>query len=49
MVDMEYGDFLYNLENDPGESTNLAKDQPEIMNELKSLHNLWKTNIQNKQ
>jgi len=47
MVEMEYGDYLYDLENDQGETTNLAKEQPEILNELKSLHKQWRTNIQN--
>jgi len=47
MVEMEYGEYLYNLENDPGETINLAKEQPDIMKDLKSIHNQWKTNIQN--
>ncbi|WP_372802435.1 sulfatase, partial [Lutibacter sp.] len=45
MVEMEYGTYLYNLENDPGETTNLAKQYPKIMNELKNIHQAWRTEI----
>lgn len=45
MVEMEYGEYLYDLENDPGETTNLAKEYPEIMTELKSIHKNWRNEI----
>ncbi len=49
MVEMEYGEYLYNLEKDPGETVNLAKARPEIMKELKAIHEQWKTNIQSQE
>ena len=45
MVEMEYGTYLYNIEKDPGETTNLAKQYPEIMNKLKKIHQTWRTEI----
>ena len=34
---------LYDLENDPGESINLYNQETEVVNELKSLYNNWKS------
>ncbi|MEE9362114.1 MAG: sulfatase-like hydrolase/transferase [Cellulophaga sp.] len=45
MVEMEYGDFLYNLEKDPGETTNLAKQYPDTLNILKAIFKNWNTSI----
>jgi len=42
MVDLELGEFLYNLETDPGETTNLAEDYPDIFQSLKAIHQDWK-------
>jgi len=45
MVEMQYGEYLYNLDIDPGETTNLAKGFPEIFNELKSIQTNWRKEI----
>ncbi len=45
MVELEYGEYLYNLENDPGEITNLKNEHPEVFNELKNIHKNWRTSI----
>jgi len=42
---MQYGEYLYNLDIDPGETTNLAKGFPEIFNELKSIQTNWRKEI----
>lgn len=47
MVKMEYGEYLYDLEKDPGETTNLAHEFPEILNELKLIHQEWRDQIKN--
>ncbi|WP_447640802.1 MULTISPECIES: sulfatase family protein [Chitinophagaceae] len=41
------GYFLVNLENDPGERHNLAKDKPEIVQQLTTLHNSWIQEVYN--
>lgn len=41
MVELELGEHLYNLEADPGETTNLAEDYPEILSDLKRAHQHW--------
>ena len=45
---MEYGDYLYDLEKDIGETTNLANEHPEIVKELKSIHQAWRDKIDSK-
>lgn len=45
MVEIELGEFLYDLEADPGEKTNLADDYPEILKALKKSHERWKINL----
>jgi arylsulfatase A-like enzyme len=45
MVEMEYGDYLYDLENDPGETTNLKNEYPKVFNELKNIHKNWREKI----
>lgn len=45
MVDLELGEFLYDLENDPGEKNNLAKDYPKILDQLKDYHRKWLSGI----
>lgn len=45
MVALEVGEFLYDLDEDPGESVNLAADHPEILNALKDAHQRWKENL----
>ena len=39
------GEFLYDLEKDPGESTNLANQYPEVMQQLKKSLLVWQNNI----
>jgi len=43
-VELEKGEFLYNLENDPAETTNLAAKHPEIINRLKTKYQQWSKN-----
>jgi arylsulfatase A-like enzyme len=45
MVELELGEFLYNLTDDPGEKTNLADDFPEIVDRLKHAYQEWKITI----
>ncbi len=42
MVEIELGEFLYDLEKDPGETTNLADEHPSIFNSLKQAHARWR-------
>ncbi len=42
MVEVELGEFLYNLEEDPAETTNLADKYPLILEQLKKAHERWK-------
>lgn len=48
MVEVEMGEFLFDLENDPGETTNLAEKYPEVFEKLKKAHAAWKTNLKTK-
>lgn len=41
MVEVEVGEFLYDLENDPRETTNQAEAFPEILENLKNYHSRW--------
>ncbi len=43
-VELDLGEFLYNLEKDPGESINLATKHPEIVNRLKAKYQQWSKN-----
>jgi arylsulfatase B len=45
MVDLELGEFLYDLENDPGEANNLKEKHPEVFLSLKKLHQDWKQSV----
>ncbi len=45
MVDIELGTFLYNLDEDPGEKTDLSKQHPEIVKELTQVYKVWKKDI----
>ncbi len=45
MVDVEVGEFLYDLEADPGETTNLILNHPDLAENLKEFHRLWKEDI----
>lgn len=49
MVEIELGEYLYDLERDIGETTNLAEQYPEIFEQLKSAHRNWKRNIEPKE
>ena len=46
MVDLELGEFLYDLKNDPGEIINLAEKYPEILQSLKTTHKNWKNSLE---
>ena len=41
MVDLELGEYLYNLETDLAETINLADQYPEIVFQLKQYHKRW--------
>ncbi len=43
-VELDIGEFLYDLEKDPGESINLASKHPEILNRLKVKYLKWSKN-----
>lgn len=45
MVEIELGEFLYDLEKDPGETTNLAEEYPDVFNRLKEAHAKWRKRI----
>lgn len=42
MVELELGEFLYDLESDPGESRNVADQYPEVMSKLQQAHERWR-------
>ncbi len=41
MVELDVGEFLYDLDKDPGENNNLASEYPEIVTQLKDYHKRW--------
>ncbi len=45
MVELEEGEFLHDLEADPGEKTNLAEEHPEILERLKGVHRKWRASL----
>jgi arylsulfatase B len=45
MVELELGEFLYDLEADPGESQDVAAEHPEVVERLKRLHAGWRTDV----
>jgi len=47
MVDLELGQYLYNLNEDIGEQTNLLDSNNQIAKELEDLHSSWKKEITN--
>ena len=42
MVELELGETLHNLADDIGEQKNLIEEHPEIVSELKKIHQKWK-------
>lgn len=42
MTELELGEFLYDLEEDPGEKKNLANEYPDTLALLKMIHQDWK-------
>ena len=44
-VDLELGEFLYDLNSDPGEAKNLSKTHPDILARLKKTHADWRTSL----
>ena len=48
MVELELGEFLYNLDEDPGETKDLAAEHPEIVLGLKQSYQEWKAEISQK-
>ncbi len=45
MVELELGEFLYDLEADPQEQVNLAEQHPDVMNRLKQVHEDWRKSL----
>ena len=45
MVEVELGEFLYDLEADIGETKNLAALYPEVFEQLKRAHKNWKRKL----
>ena len=45
MVELELGEFLYDLEADPGESQDVAAEHPEVVARLKRLHASWRADV----
>ena len=48
MVDNPLGEFLFNLDEDPSETTNLRESHPEIFASLKQLHQKWYSKLEHK-
>lgn len=44
--EIEHGEFLYNLEEDPGEHRDLRYFHPETFNELKTIYKNWKQDME---
>lgn len=44
-VDLELGEFLYDLDSDPGEAKNLATAHPGILAQLKKTHADWRRSL----
>ncbi|MFT5423910.1 MAG: arylsulfatase A-like enzyme [Phycisphaerales bacterium] len=44
-VDVRLGTHLYNLADDPGETTNLAEAMPELVQQLRESHEAWRASI----
>jgi arylsulfatase A-like enzyme len=44
-VELEVGEFLADLERDPGETTNLAGERPEVVEELRAIHGAWRSKL----
>ena len=45
MVELELGTFLYNLERDPGESTDVSAENPALVERLTELHAAWRAGL----
>lgn len=45
MVELELGEYLYDLEKDISEKVNLTIEFPEVVGRLKKLHNEWKNSV----
>ena len=45
MVKIKLGTFLYNLAEDPGETTDLSQKHPEIVKRLKAYYQTWNKKI----
>ena len=46
MVELELGEFLYDLDADPAEATNLSTSHPDVLARLKEIHRVWKAGMQ---
>ena len=44
-VDVRLGEHLYDLADDPGETTNLADQHPEIVRDLRQRHVAWRAEV----
>ena len=44
-VELELGEFLYDLDTDPGEANNLADAHPDVLTRLKKTHAEWRAGL----
>jgi len=44
-VELELGEFLYNLGNDPGEQVDVSQEHPQVVKELKSIYAAWRKSL----
>ncbi len=49
MTELELGEFLYDIEKDPGEKNNLAGEYPDTLAMLKTIHLEWREKLENQQ
>ncbi len=47
MTELELGEFLYDIENDPGEKKNLTVEYPDTLALLKEIHLNWREKLEN--
>ena len=46
LVNNKNGEELFDLKNDPGETTNVIDEYPEVVTQLRSVYDKWWTNVQ---
>ncbi len=46
MIDLELGEYLYDLKKDIGETKNIIKNRPELLDSLEKAYTSWRANIE---